>query len=424
VTGARPRFADHGAHILALRAAALRAVEPRAAVERWLRPEDFADAEQVYVVGAGKAGVGMATAVAARLGERLTAGVLSVPQAPAHGPDRLTFIEGGHPQPTEGTLRAGRATAELLRATTPRDLVLVLISGGASALLELPRPGLTLADLQQANAALLRSGAAIHEVNAVRTRLSQLKGGGLARLAQPARVLGLILSDVVGNALASIGSGPTVPTGTADPGAALRVVDKYGLRPQLPAAVLRQLEGGSEPEAEAPPLVENRLIGSSALAGEAAVAEAQALGFTAEWVADDWQGEARAVGVRLAELVLRRRARGPQCLLIGGETTVTVRGQGRGGRNQETALAAAVAIAGVPDVALASLATDGIDGPTDAAGAIVTGATVGDDPQRRLAAQRHLDDNDAYPFLQAAGALVVTGATGTNVNDLMMGLVY
>jgi hydroxypyruvate reductase len=426
VSGAPPRFADHRAHILALRAAAVRAVEPRAAVERWLRPEDFADAEHIYVAGAGKAGVGMATAVAARLGERLTAGVLSVPQAPAQSPARLTFIEGGHPQPTEGTLRAGRAMAEMLRATTPRDLVLVLISGGASALLELPQPGLTLADLQQTNAALLRSGAAIHEVNAVRTRLSQLKGGGLARLAQPARVLGLILSDVVGNALASIGSGPTVTAGAVDPGAALRVVDKYGLRPRLPAAVLRQLEQDSEPSAEAP-AVENRLIGSSALAGEAAVAEARALGFAAEWVADDWQGEARDVGVRLAELVLRRRVerdtRRPHCLLMGGETTVTVRGQGRGGRNQETALAAAVAIAGIPDVVIASLATDGIDGPTDAAGAIVTGATVGD-AQQRLAAQRHLDDNDAYPFLQAAGALVVTGATGTNVNDLMMGLIY
>lgn len=439
MSGLGPRFADHRRHVSAIRVAALRAVEPAAAVARWLTPEDLVGAENIYVVGAGKAGVGMANAVAERLGDRLTAGVLSVPRAPAHGPERVTFIEGGHPQPTEGTLTAGRALEALLGRTTERDLVLALISGGASALLELPRRGLTLADLQQTNAALLRSGAAIHEVNAVRMRLSQVKGGGLARLAHPARVLGLILSDVVGNPLPIIGSGPTVVTGQPGHAAAMAVVEKYGLRDQLPAAVLRQLAHGAGPLGDYRPRVENRLIGTSALAGAAAVAAARQLGFAAEWVADDWQGEAREVGERLAGLVLARRqrlrqaraggasppgAKQPQCLLVGGETTVTVRGQGRGGRNQETALAAALAIAGVPEVAIASLATDGIDGPTDAAGAVVTGATVGDDARMRRMALRHLDDNNSYAFLQATEALVVTGATGTNVNDLMVGLVY
>lgn len=436
-----PRFADYRRHVAALRTAALRAVEPAAAVARWLQPDDYAGADCIYVVGAGKAGVGMAAAVASQLGSRLTAGVLAVPHAPENGPERVTFIEGGHPQPTEGTLHAGRAMAALLANTTERDLVLALISGGASALLELPRAGLTLADLQQTNAALLRSGAAIHEVNVVRTRLSQIKGGGLARLAHPARVLGLILSDVVGNPLPIIGSGPTVvsapdnPARDPDPGAALAIVEKYGLRDQLPPAVLRHLAHGTGPLAEEPAVVENRLIGTNALAGEAALRAARGLGFAAEWLGDDWQGEAREVGQRLAALALERRKRlrqaraggsqaGPQCLLAGGETTVTVRGPGRGGRNQEAALAAALAIAGVPEVALASLATDGIDGPTDAAGAVVTGATVGGDRQRQQQARRCLDENDSYSFLQAAGALLVTGPSGTNVNDLLVGLIY
>lgn len=420
-----PRYVDHRQHISAIYAAALRAVEPAAAVARWLRPEDWAGAENIYVVGAGKAGVGMATAVAAQLGDRLTAGVLSVPHAPTPAPTRLSFIEGGHPQPTEGTLQAGRAIAALLSQTTPRDLVLALISGGASALLELLRPGLTLADLQSTNAALLRSGAAIHEVNVVRTRLSRLKGGGLARLAHPARVLGLILSDVVGNPLGSIGSGPTV-IAPATPGTALAVVDRYGLRGQLPPVVLDYLAEDTDALAGEAPPVENRLIGTNALAGEAALSAARALGFSTEWLGDDWQGEAREVGNRLAERMLARRASAsaPHCLLAGGEATVTVRGTGRGGRNQEVALAAALAIAGVPDVALASLATDGIDGPTDAAGAIVTGATVGADEHKRAAARRALDDNDSYTFLAAAGGLVVTGASGTNVNDLYAALVY
>jgi hydroxypyruvate reductase len=445
VTEPAPRFAEHRRHVSALRAAALRAVEPAAAVARWLRPEDYAGAEHVYVVGAGKAGVAMAAAAAAQLGERLTAGVLSVPSAPvaplaAPALECVVFIEGGHPQPTEGTLHAGRALAALLSRATERDLVLALISGGASALLELLRPGLTLADLQATNTALLRSGAAIHEVNTVRTRLSQIKGGGLARLARPARVLALILSDVVGNPLPIIGSGPTVSEGAPHPGAALAIVEKYGLRAQLPPAVLRQLaQGSTGPLAEEAPVVENRLIGSSALAGEAAREAARGLGFTAEWLGDDWQGEAHVVGERLAALVVERRAqlrrarrggtaalgaRSPQCLLAGGETTVTVRGPGRGGRNQEVALAAALALAGVPEVAVASLATDGIDGPTDASGAVVTGATVGDDPAMRRTARQHLDDNDSYAFLQSTGALVVTGATGTNVGDLLIGLVY
>ena len=427
------RFADHRAHLAALRAAALRAVDPASAVRRFFSPADVAGAERVFVVGAGKAGAAMARAAVEILGERLTAGVIAVPQLPASAAERITFIEGGHPTPTEGTLLAGRAIADLLAQATARDLVVALISGGGSALLELPVEGLALADLQITNQQLLLSGAAVHEINVVRQRLSQLKGGGLARLAYPARVLGLILSDVVGNPLGLIASGPTVPA-TASPQAALAVVEKYQLRDRLPLIVLQHLESALSSSVPSVSSVENRLIASNRLAGEAAAAAARELGFVAALIADDWQGEAREAGERFARLV-SQKARGqgeggrgaggwPACLIVGGETTVTVRGAGRGGRNQEAALAAALVIDGLPDVVISTFATDGVDGPTDAAGAIVTGDTLSLARALGLDPQKHLDDNDSYSFFAALSSLVVTGPTGTNVNDLMFGLVY
>ncbi len=432
------RFADHRAHLAALRAAALRAVDPASAVRRFFASADFAEAGRIFVVGAGKAGAAMAQAAAEILGERLTAGVVSVPYLPASAPERITFVEGGHPTPSAGSLLAGRAMADLLAQASARDLVVALISGGGSALLELPVAGLTLADLQTTNRQLLLSGAAVHEINAVRQRLSQLKGGGLARLAYPARVLGLILSDVVGNPLDSIASGPTVPD-TASPRAALAVVEKYHLRSALPPAVLRHLESVSSSAASvtksAAVSVDNRLIASNRLAGEAAAAAARELGFEAAFVADDWQGEAREAGERFARLVLQR-ARGQEgplqsgaggrsaCLIVGGETTVTVRGAGKGGRNQEAALAAALVIDGLPNAVISTFATDGVDGPTNAAGAIALGDTLARARALGLDPRKHLDDNDSYSFFSTLGDLLLTGPTGTNVNDLMFGLVY
>jgi glycerate 2-kinase len=425
-----PRFDDRTDHVAAMRAAALAAVDPAAAVRRALRPGDLAGAQRVFLAGAGKAGVAMAQAAAELAGDRLAGGVLSVPQPPRQpvAEGRVRFIAGGHPQPTEGSLEAGRAVAELLAGAARGDLVLALISGGASALLELPQPGITLADLRATTAALLASGAAIDEFNLVRTRLSQIKGGGLVRLAGPAGVLGLILSDVVGNPLGSIGSGPSVPP--EDPGRlaaqARAVVERYGLAQALPRAVLARLasapaDGGLPGAGQ----VENRLIASNRMAGEAAVAKARELGFAAELVADDWQGEARLAGQRLAELALAPSGvLAPRCLVVGGETTVTLRGSGKGGRNQEVALAAAIEIAGRPDLAIATIATDGVDGPTDAAGALVTGETVAQARALGLDPQAHLDDNNTYPLLRAVGALLITGPTGTNVNDLMVVLVY
>ena len=426
------RFADHRDHLATLRAAALRAVDPASAIRHSFSSADFADAERVFVVGAGKAGVAMAQAAADILGARLTAGVVAVPRLPTSAPARITFIEGGHPMPTEGSLAAGRAMADLLARASARDLVVALISGGGSALLDFLEPGLTLADLQITNRQLLTCGAAIHEINLIRQRLSQIKGGGLARLAQPARVLGLILSDVVGNPLDIIASGPTVPA-IASPRDALAVIEKYHLRDHLPSTVIRQLE--VSPVTSVTPgavsSVDNRLIASNRLAGEAAAVAARALGFEAAFIADDWQGEARDVGVGFAELVTSPPTPAPQgsgwgmrCLIIGGESTVTVRGAGKGGRNQEAALAAAFVIEGRPNVVISTFATDGVDGPTDAAGATVTGDTLPRARTHGLDARRHLDDNDSYSFFSALGDLVVTGPTGTNVNDLMFGLVY
>lgn len=450
-----PRFADHLSHLAALRAAALRAVDPAAAVRRSLTPADFADAERVFIVGAGKAGVAMTEAAVEILGKRLTRGVVAVTHRPSQVPKGITFVEGGHPAPTAGSLAAGRLVSELLTQTTSRDLVLALISGGGSATLELPHVGLRLEDLQATTAALLKCGATINEVNLVRSQLSQLKGGGLARLAAPARILSLILSDVVGNPLDVIASGPTV-LGTTSKAEALEVVERYQLRGLIPESVLEYLteDRGRRTEeknlaqrpsvyrrqSSVPRQIENRLIASNRLAAEAAVVEAQALGFNATLIADDWQGEAREVGKRLAEITLTpgpspvsrergalSRAKGgvrASCFILGGESTVTVRGAGKGGRNQEVALAAALMITGWPNIVIATFATDGIDGPTEAAGAVVTGETIARAQALGLDPKKFLNENDSYTFFSTLGDLTLTGPTGTNVNDLMFGLVY
>jgi glycerate 2-kinase len=452
-----PIFNQHRLHFDALCAAALRAVDPAAAIRRSFSAADFADAKRVFVVGAGKAGVAMTQAAADILGDRLTAAVVSVPVKPTRTCERIVFIAGGHPVPNEGSISAGRAMAELLAQTTDADLVIALISGGGSALLELPHPGLNLADLQNTTDALLKCGATIHEINSIRARLSQLKGGGLTRSAYPARVLGLILSDVVGNNLDVVASGPTVPlsSSTEEPWA---IVDKYSLQAVLPIAVLECLKHRPSDEKSArnsnrtlnpskialtpspspkgrgevllepinpsPQVVENRLVACNRMAGEAAAAVAKELGFEVFFLADDWQGEAREVAERFAQLLIDSAGHGPKCYIVGGETTVTIRGKGKGGRNQEAALAAAMAIAGRSNIALAAFATDGVDGPTDAAGAIVTGDTVKRAGLLGLDPQCYLDDNNSYPLLHALGDLIETGPTGTNVNDLLFGLVY
>ena len=399
--------------------AALKAVDPAAAVRRALREEDLAGVERVFIVGAGKAGVAMARAAVEGVGRRLVGGVMAVPAAPREEVPGLRFVVGGHPLPTTGSLQAGEAIAALLSDTRPGDLVLALISGGGSALLELPVAGLGLADLQRVTDLALRAGAPITALNRMRWRLSQLKGGGLLRLAAPARALALILSDVVGNPLEIIASGPTVVPGVGGE-TAWEIAQRYGLVDELPVAVAERFRTKPVPADVAE--VENRLIGSNRLAGDAALAAARELGYVGRYLGDDWQGEAQVAGRRFAEAVLASRGSGKTCVVAGGETTVRVRGNGQGGRNQEFALGAAQVIAGVPGVLVASLGTDGIDGPTDAAGAWAIGETMTAAKRLGLDAEAYLTRNDAYHFHKALGMLLMTGPTGTNVNDLMIGM--
>ncbi len=338
-----------------------------------------------------------------------------------------------HPLPDERNVRAAQAIADVARRAGEGDTLIALISGGGSAMLTLPVEGLTLDDLRRVSDALMKAGAPIDALNAVRKHCEQLKGGGLARLAYPARVWAFILSDVVGDRLDVIASGPTAadPTTYAD---ALAVLDAYGVRHVAPA-VAAHLEAGARgerPETVKPgdrvlASVTNTLIGSNRLALEAAYRYAAEAGWRVAELRPGVEGEAREVGAALGRAALDlRQAPGsrPACLLMGGETTVTVSGGGRGGRNQELTLAAAIALDGAEGIAVVSFATDGIDGPTDAAGAIATGQTCARARALGLDPQAYLDDNDSYTFFEQVGGLIRIGPTGTNVNDVMFALVY
>lgn len=430
--------------------AALGAVNPARAVARYLRregptlfigdrPYDLSGIDRVIVVGAGKAGAGMAAAVEALLGDRIAAGWVNVrygydpPQPLAH----ISIHPAGHPVPDLASLEGTRRMLALVDSLTPRDLVLVLVSGGASALMEAPVPGVSLEDLQFLTESLLRSGATIREINTVRKHLSQVKGGRLAeRIARNgAQAAVLVLSDVVGSPLDTIGSGPCAPDPTtfAD---AWAVLDQYSRLERVPSAVRHYLErgqNGQEPETPKPgdPLftaIHTVVVAENRTAAEAAVERARALGFHAVLLTTYLEGEAREVGRVLAGLAKEEARAGsplplPACLVLGGETTVTVRGPGYGGRNQEMALGAALALEGWENVLIATLATDGTDGPTDAAGAFADGSTVVRARALGLDPVHHLGRNDAYPFFAALGDLIITGPTGTNVNDLAFVLV-
>jgi hydroxypyruvate reductase len=390
---------------------------------------------RVIVVGAGKAGAPMAEAVQAVLGDRVHGGIVIVKEGHLGttngevGP--ITLVEGAHPVPDERNPQAASQLAAALHDLQPDDLVLVLVSGGGSALLTLPSPPLTLGDLQALTGALLRCGASIGEINTLRKHCTALGGGQLARLAAPAQVAALIVSDVIGSPLDVIASGPTAP----DPStfaAAWAIVQRYGLAATLPPAIITRLQQGMAGEhAETPkandPLwarVHNHLIASNVVAGEAAIAAARNCGFNAMLLTTFLDGEAREMGRMAAalarELALREGplAR-PALLVIGGETTVTLRGDGRGGRNQEVALGAVDGIAGLEGVLVIALATDGGDGPTDAAGAVATGTTRARATTLGLDPHAHLAMNDAYNFFAPLHDLLLPGPTLTNVNDLL-----
>ena len=392
--------------------------------------------DRIFLLAVGKAAAQMATEVESIVtkgpGKRRLSGGLAVTKhghAPA-APRYIEIIEAGHPIPDEAGLKASGMVRDLLRELNARDLLIVALSGGASALLSAPAEPVTLTAKQKTTDLLLRAGADIFELNAVRKHLSLLKGGQLAALAYPATVVSLLLSDVIGDPIDVIGSGPTAPdlSTFAD---AIGALNKYDLLGRVPAAVRNVLQRGANGElAETPkpgdPLFENVhnvVVGSNSLALAATARKAKLLGYRPLVLSSSMEGETREVA-RVHASILREAVtsgssvRPPACILSGGETTVTVRGKGKGGRNQEFALAVAFAIDGLANVVALSAGTDGTDGPTDAAGAIVTGETVGRAKELGLDPFDHLVRNDAYPFFDALGDLLKTGPTGTNVMDI------
>jgi len=438
--------------------AALSAVEPGAAVQRHLhldngrlsvgrphgieRSYDLDKFDRVLVVGGGKAGAPMAAAVNKILGPRLTDGVVVVKHKHVLDDPKatgtITIVEAGHPMPDEAGLKGAGQIADLLSSSTSRDLVLCLISGGGSALMTSPAPGISLADLQALTQVLLGCGATINEINTIRKHISQLKGGQLAQLAAPSPVISLILSDVVGDPLEVIASGPTVPDPTTF-GDAWSILEHYRVVDDVPASITNHLSAGLKevipdtPKAGDPIFdgVQNVVVGSNRLAAQAAAKEAQRLGFDSILLSTFLEGEACEVAKAIAGLA-KGLVRGetmhppdrtlsqPACIVLGGETTVTLHGKGKGGRNQEMALAAALSLANWEDILVAFLATDGTDGPTDAAGAFADGSSVARATRLGLDAAAYLAHNDSYHFFEKLDDLIITGPTNTNVNDLVL----
>ncbi len=426
-------------HMTAIQKAVLAAADASKAVRRHLSLDG--DALQVgkhrvqlepdgkiFVIAIGKAAPSMASATSALLSRKVTEGLVTEPQYPGiEGRAKKVRLSRAfhttlteHPLPGPGSLDAGVSAAALLGGTDEKDLVLVLVSGGASSMIELPIRGVSMAELSVTNQLLLASGAPIDEVNQVRSALSQLKSGGLARLAAPARVVSLILSDVVGDRLSSIGSGPTVVR-ASQPDRAIEVLEHYRIWEAVPITIREALERPRLKPAPARRPI-NIIVGSNRMVLEAATIKAKELGYKPEILTANLTGEARVAGWRLASQL--QSARPGSCLIMGGETTVRIRGEGLGGRNQELALGAAMALEGEAGYALMSLATDGIDGPTDAAGARLDDKSLPRAKKLGFSPDAALARNDAYPLLEGIGALIKTGPTGTNLNDIALGLKY
>lgn len=384
---------------------------------------DLDEIDGIVVLGCGKAGAAMALVVEELLGERVSAGLVVVKDGHLAPTRRISIVEAGHPVPDARGERAAVRLLELAAGAGRRDLVLFLVSGGGSALTPAPAPPVTLAEKQAVTRALLGAGAPIGELNAVRKHLSRFKGGQLARAAEPGSVLTLVLSDVIGDPLDVIASGPTAPDPTTFSDA-LEVLRARGVLDGAPESVRQRLTAGARGEiAETPkpgePVfqrVTNVVIGNNAVIAAAAVERARELGYRPELLTRELEGEARVVARDLVDRA--RRLPPPACLIATGETTVIVRGGGRGGRCQEFALAAALEIDGERGVAVLAAGTDGTDGPTDAAGATVDGTTAERGRRAGLDPNAALDDNDAYRILRATGDLIVCGPTNTNLLDL------
>ncbi len=425
---------------------AIRAVDPRKILSPYLslqrnmltvgkRRYPLSRFDRIFVCGAGKASAAMALGLERILGPRITAGAVNVKYGHTERLKRIQLHEAGHPLPDREGLRGTRHILRMLRSLTERDLVIFLLSGGGSALLPAPARGISLREKQRVTQSLLRCGAKIQEINTLRKHLSLLKGGGLARVVHPATLISLILSDVIGDPLDAIASGPTAPDSSTFEDCA-RVLDRYKLWKEVPPSIARHIRAGLKGERdetvkEGDPVlgkVYNLIVGNNLLAMKAAKEKAKALGYRTLLLSSMVEGEARQVAkvhAATAKEVLRsgNPLSPPACILSGGETTVSLKGKGKGGRNQEFALAAALEIAGWEEILILSGGTDGTDGPTDAAGAFADGTTASRAVASGLDPEHDLQENDSYSFFQRLGDLLMTGPTGTNVMDLQIMLI-
>jgi hydroxypyruvate reductase len=421
--------------------AGLKSASPQMAVAKYCHREgeiisiagqayDLTKISNLFVVGAGKASATMARAIEDIFGDKISDGIVVVKYGHTDTLKKIRQIEAGHPVPDENGLRGATEILNLVRSAESNDLVLFLISGGGSALTPLPAQGLSLEDKQETSRILLGCGATIHEINAVRKHLSLIKGGRLAEATYPAQIVSLIISDVVGDDLDVIASGPTVPDNSSFSDC-FTIFDKYGIIDEIPLRVRNCIQAGMEGKIDESPKAaarffekaHNVIIASNADAVETAKAKAEKLGYNALLLSTMLQGETREVAQvhgAIAREILRsgNPVPRPACILSGGETTVTLRGDGLGGRNQEFALAVANLLPADHPVVFLSAGTDGSDGPTDAAGAISDCNTASRSKAAGLDPQTYLERNDAYHFFEKLGDLLKTGPTRTNVMDL------
>ncbi len=436
------RLAPEGERITRILFATINAIEPGLAVRRHVvrdgdvltisgRDYDLRAYRRVVLLGMGKASVAMSDTLANILSDRLSTGLVISKRASRSSNSLMIYMVGGHPIPDLHSLEAGKKVLELISSLGPDDLLFCLISGGGSALVAAPVSGISLTDIQLLTSVLLASGARIDEINSLRRRLDLIKGGGVVKLAGGATVISLILSDVVGNPLEAIASGPTAPdpTSRAD---SLSILVKYRQEQRIPISVLQSLRDSPETPKPGDSMfakVFNLIVGDNLQAAQAALTQANLEGFHPYLLSANLQGEARQVAFELATALRQTSLTGdpvpaPSCLVAGGETTVTLKGNGKGGRNTELALAAVSELADFPRVMLITLASDGEDGLTDAAGAVVTGGTYRRAAGLGLHPGLFLERNDSYSFFSALNDLLKPGPTGTNGNDLVFLFIF
>ncbi len=426
--------------------AGLAAVDPEAAVLKYCHREgdlfsigtrqyNLSEIEHVYVVGAGKATAPMAAAMETLLEDRIGSGLINIKSGHESRLKTIAQVPAGHPLPNKSGVDGAKHILFLASKAGKNDLIVALLSGGGSALLTLPADDITLEDKKNITHALISCGATIHEINAIRKHLSQIKGGRLTRVASPATVVSLILSDVVGDDLDVIASGPTVPD-TSTFNTCHEIIAKYGIEGKIPEAVRKRIQNGlkgclDETPKPGDPIFKrsyNQIIGSNSQALAAARLVAKAKGYNPVILSSMVDGDTyQAAGIHtaIAKEVLKtgNPVKPPACILSGGETTVQVTGKGKGGRNQAFALYAATMLEGCKHTVILSAGTDGTDGPTDAAGAAVDHETVKRAYRLGLSPREYLDADDAYHFFKPLGDLLITGPTQTNVMDLRVMLI-